>query len=304
MMIGTDMGITKPIFIIGSPRSGTSVLYSILAQHNELCWFSKSTLKKFVSKEYLDFIHLRRRIFDIRKLSYPLDDFGPRYFTTIEPPIELGYLWDEVFSGFWDCKIIEENISKILEIIKMTIDKHQNRRFIAKFPTLSIQIPHVLKIFPDAKFIHIVRDGRAVIQSMLKRAEENSNGFFGIPPKNKISEGKNKIQNHTAQWVDILNEIENSSKLLQNDQYFEIRFEDLVTKTEEHLQKLTEFCELNPFLYVYSKNGQTYNIEEKNKQSWEVLTIKKLDDPNEKYEKNNEIEKIILPTLKKYNYIN
>jgi len=305
MLKGIDVGIKKPIFVIGSPRSGTSVLYSILAQHNELCWFSKSTLKKFVSKTYLDFIYLRRRVFDIRKLKYPLDDFGPRYFTTIEPPIELGYLWDEVFSGFWDCNIIEKNIPKIFDLIKLTMKQNNKNRFLAKFPTLSIQIPSVLKVFPDAKFIHIIRDGRAVVQSMLKRSEESPNGFFGIPPRNysNMKEHDN-ITNHAIQWMDILDEIQKSSKNLSKQQFFEIKFEDLVSNPEEWLEKITKFCELNLYSYVYNKNGKIHNLEGKNSKSWEVLTMKKLEDPNLKYEIDEKMEKIILPTLKKFNYIN
>ena len=34
------MKIKKPIFIIGSGRSGTTILYRLLCLHPDLCWFS------------------------------------------------------------------------------------------------------------------------------------------------------------------------------------------------------------------------------------------------------------------------
>jgi len=41
-----ELEITKPIFIVGVPRSGTTLLYHLLGQHPSLAWFSKNTLEQ------------------------------------------------------------------------------------------------------------------------------------------------------------------------------------------------------------------------------------------------------------------
>ena len=41
----TSPEIRAPIFIIGAPRSGTSVLYEKLARHPDLAWISNITKK-------------------------------------------------------------------------------------------------------------------------------------------------------------------------------------------------------------------------------------------------------------------
>jgi len=78
----TDIEIKKPIFIVGVPRSGTTLLYTLLAQHPELGWFSKDTTIGLTTPEFFQFVCLRRRIFDMRNIPYPLLGFNNMMFTT------------------------------------------------------------------------------------------------------------------------------------------------------------------------------------------------------------------------------
>jgi len=300
--------IKKPIFIIGVPRSGTTVLDGILGQHPEIGWFSRRTLEKILSKEFLKFVYLRRRIFEMRKYDYPIDDFGPRFFTTVQPPVEAGYLWDEIFSGSWNVRITDDKVPFLKKIIIKTLVEDKKTRFLAKYPKLSIHISLIMKIFPDAKFIHIIRDGRAVVNSMIERSKENKYGYFGIPlgGLNQIHMISNdKIKKHALQWKLVIEKIKSDSKNLNPKQFLELKFEDFVVTPEQHLKKITEFCELEQFDYVYKKDGTIVNSEGKKAYGWEMMTIKELSDPNKKYTNNlniAEIEKHIGSTLKDLGY--
>jgi len=300
--------IKKPIFIIGVPRSGTTVLDGIIGQHPQVGWFSRRTLEKILSKEYLKFVYLRRRIFEMRKYDYPIDDFGPRFFTTVQPPVEVGYLWDEIFSGNWNAKIKDEKVPFLKKIILKTLEEDKKTRFLAKYPKLSIHIPLVTRIFPDAKFIHIIRDGRAVVNSMIERSKENKYGYFGIPLDglNQVHMlSHDKIKKHALQWKLVINKIKTDSKNLSPEQFIELRFEDFVTTPEEHLKKIDKFCELTSFNYVYKKDGKIVNSEGKKNNGWEMMTVKELADPNKKYTNfstNDEIEKHIGSILHELGY--
>ena len=46
---------------------------------------------------------------------------------------------------------------------------NNGRRLILKNPPNSTRIKQLLDIFPDAKFIHILRDGRTVVNSLINR---------------------------------------------------------------------------------------------------------------------------------------
>ena len=54
--ISEKLEIIKPIFIVGVPRSGTTLMYRLLGQHPSLAWFSTNTLKKFLTEDYLQAI--------------------------------------------------------------------------------------------------------------------------------------------------------------------------------------------------------------------------------------------------------
>lgn len=292
----------KPIFIVGAPRSGTSLLYRFLAQHNDLGWFSHNTVKNFLTEKFLRFISLRRRIFGLNNIPYPIGGFNPRFFSTIESPVEGGLLWDLVFQGDWDASISEQNLNIIKKTIKEILANKKKKRFLSKYPRNSIKIPLIDQAFPNSKFIHIVRDGRAVVNSMIRRSGEDPSGYFGIPLKTNDIQEMNKIQKHSVQWVQVIESIRNDAKYLQPDQFFEVKYEDLVRNTEECLDKITRFSDLPPSNYAYIKDGITKNIENKEPFCWELMTLEKIENKNLSHENDSEIEKYISNTLKDLGY--
>jgi len=236
-----NLEIKKPIFIVGVPRSGTTLFYRLLAQHPDVGWFSKRTVQKFLVPEYFQFMSLRRRIFDMRKIPHPIEAFNDVYFTTAEIALELGFLWDATFPGGWNCQISEENLSVLKKTILETLSQQNKKRFLSKFPKNAIRIPYLSKIFPGSKFIHIIRDPRAVVNSMLKRSKESFSGYFGIPLKEPNQSKKDVVEKHSLQWKQVIEEIRRASKNLENENFLEIRYEDLVSSTDENLKTITEF---------------------------------------------------------------
>jgi len=253
--------IKKPIFIVGVPRSGTSLLYLLLSQHPDLGCFTNNIIKKFLTDEYLKFVHLRRRIFELRKFPYPEDGFNERFFSNLEIPMEGGYLYDLVFKGSWDPKVSENNLAILKKTIIKTLSEQKRKRFLSKFPPNSIRINIINKIFQDAKFIHIIRDGRSVVNSLLERSKENPDGYFGIPLKTQETKSMNKIKKHALQWKQVIQEIRRTSKNLKKEQYMEIRYEDLIRSPDETLKNITEFCKLPQYHYVYEKDHCIFNNE-------------------------------------------
>jgi hypothetical protein len=92
------------------------------------------------------------------------------------------------------------------------------------------------RVFPNAKFIHIIRDGRDVAQSVLKLK-------WGPDDVIRAAEWWN---NHV--WVG-----RRMGAILGPEQYLEVRYERLVTNPEEQLRRCCEFLheEYSPQMLDY-----------------------------------------------------
>jgi len=287
--------IKKPIFIVGVPRSGTTLLYTLLAQHTALGWFSKDTTLSLYTPEYLRFVYLRRRIFDMRNFSYPLMGFNNKMFTTKSPPVELGFLYDEAFTGQWKCKISPENLDFLKETIVDTLNKMNRKRFLSKTPLNSMRIKALYQVFPDCKFLHIYRDPRAVVNSLLVRSVENPSGYIGIPLKNKINFTMSALRKHALQWKQVIEEIIQTAKDIPENQFKQIKYEELIDSPGNHLEEITKFCELEPFEYVFEKNGKVSNEECRGEILNRSLKVPQIENRNKQYKNEKEIMEVVSP---------
>jgi hypothetical protein len=126
--------IKNPLFIVGSPRSGTTVLGRLLGRHPELVEVREPRLIwKFGNDNKSDLL--------------TTSDLNPRIKKYIR--------------------------SKLAE--KAPAEK--GLRLLDKSPNNALRIPFILEIFPDAKFIHIIRNGYDVSLSIKGFWENKTSGL-------------------------------------------------------------------------------------------------------------------------------
>jgi len=103
--------------------------------------------------------------------------------------------------------------------------------FLEKSPNNSFNIDLIFKCFPDARFVHMIRDGRDVASSML--AAKSSWGRQWAPDHG-LEAG--------LEWVEAVSE----SRRLRDmtDRYIEVRYEDLLSNGCDTLGNLYDFLGL------------------------------------------------------------
>ncbi|KKL03546.1 hypothetical protein LCGC14_2625080, partial [marine sediment metagenome] len=127
------------IFVGGSPRSGTTLVQNILDSHPDI----------FGAPEFL---HLPD-IMNLRKKLYGSIDRG----------------WIDLICSYDD---VDKNICTQIENFFLPLaDKQECRFYSEKTPGNVLIFNDLLKLFPGAHFINVVRDPRAIIASMLKVGE-------------------------------------------------------------------------------------------------------------------------------------
>ena len=126
-----------PIFIIGSPRSGTSALARSLGEHNEL-WFSceASIFYHLFGADRLDDIYAR--------------EIDGQKWLHAEGVSREEFLW-----------------ATGLGINALYTGRSGGNRWIEKMPANTFMADVLADMFPGASFVHILRDGRRAVNSMV-----------------------------------------------------------------------------------------------------------------------------------------
>ena len=204
----------NPVFVIGSPRSGTTVLARSLAKHSEL-WTSGETYVLF----HLFGAGLAERAFD-RAMRIP----GPRF------------LRREDVSR-------EEFLASVgIGINALMTSRSEGLRWIDHTPHYTLIVDRLAEVFPGASFIHILRDGREVVHSMLN--------FVRSIPYPEVArfaerEGGWRTDFRTAceAWRD---HVEAATTFCDEhtDRATVLRYEDLVAAPEERFQHLHRFLRI------------------------------------------------------------
>ncbi|MEG4393229.1 sulfotransferase [Microcoleus sp. BROC3] len=146
----------KRIFLVGSPRSGTTMLQSLLAAHPEVISFPES---KF-------FHYLLYKKF-AGKLPGRLEAF---FKDEIHRP--------ELLQGFDDSQNVGNKVSWFVGVLDGLAAEQNKSIWLEKTPEHIYFIDDIERFLPDAKFIHILRNGMDTIAS-LHEATRSSHDLWG-----------------------------------------------------------------------------------------------------------------------------
>jgi hypothetical protein len=127
----------------------------------------------------------------------------------------------------------------------------RKRRFINKHPENSLRMGFIKAVFPDALFVHIIRDGHAVVASNYSRTQIDPFrrlwpfGQFPKPPCWRAILDKPPAVQFAYQWRDIVMFIRGfAAGQLSPRTYLEIRYESFCEDTRATVASVDKFCGL------------------------------------------------------------
>ncbi|GIV26784.1 MAG: hypothetical protein KatS3mg027_0598 [Bacteroidia bacterium] len=213
-------------FIFCTERSGSSLLNTILNQSPEILATSEELFALYLYPKY----H--------KKISYTEKEIK----TLVR---EFVYVSEKNLKMFFsDIKVFEENLMKHKEHLPYSFlvrliyfhffdlkDKLQLKLIVDKQIKFLYYIEDVLKIFPDSKYIILVRDVR---DNVLIRKSRNLDNTSDVVYMAGI-------------WNDTYKNVEYLFDKISKDKILVIHYEDLMKSTAEVIRKTCHFLEVNYF---------------------------------------------------------
>lgn len=213
--------LEKPIFVVGAPRSGTTLLQAALASHPD-CFSLPET--NFFSKVTPALIKDRRSQAPIGKRPIRIC-LNRNQAVILMKDLEVHLQTDLRIVEFFR----EQNdLYRIVDLFRHAISLFNSRdvpRLVEKTPKHVFFAKEIYQLFPDAKIVNIVRDPRDFAPSLLLMVK-------------KMNRPRRSLYSTCRIWRD-------SVKAAQKADLHTVRYEDMVENPATTLKKLFAFLELD-----------------------------------------------------------
>lgn len=261
------------IFIIGAPRTGSTLLYQLITNYLEVGYISNLIAKFY--KTPLMGVLLHKLLFSKKMHNNFKSEFGSTKNGGGISPSECGEFWyqflprDHHYIEFNEINQSNKSIAKealeklVLGWRKPVVFKNLNAGQRLRF---------IKELAMNCKFIWIRRDPTDTVQSILaarKKLGVSQNELWSIKPKNfKQLEKYSEIEMVVHQVYSLEKQIYTDLRSLYNDSYITIEYADLCENTQENMEKIADF------LSMPIKNGKkNEGIERLNESDFSKKTI-------------------------------
>lgn len=255
----TATKVHPPIFVVGHWRTGTTLLHELLildarfASPSTLHCFSPCDflLAEGVLKKYLWFLVPEKRPMDNMAAGWDKpqeDEFAlcllghPSPYADVafpnRPPVDPGSL---DLSGLTrgELSAWKRGLVRFLKMVQF----RDSRRLVLKSPPHTARIPVLLELFPDARFIHIVRDPYVVFPSTVNlwTAFAKKHGLQ-TPSRPELIEEK-----VFREFRIVYDRLEEAKRLIPAGHFTEVRYEDLTADVLGTMAKVYDQIGLGDF---------------------------------------------------------
>ena len=206
-----------PILVLGVRRSGTTLLRVMLDRHSELAVPDESYFVPQIADRHRGRIDVEAFVDDLRRL---------KTLREWEVPVE------EVRAHLRPGMPAGEAVAAVYE----TYAAHRGkRRFGDKTPMYMQHLRLLERLFPNARYVHLIRDGRDAALSFLAMPEGIVTRTWAHP---------RSAGDFACQWRSEVAAARTLGRRVGRERYLEIRYEALVAQPEQKLRRICEFAGL------------------------------------------------------------
>jgi hypothetical protein len=229
----------SPVFVFGTDHSGTTILYRMLAYHPDLAWLSQFSMRTGEIPG-----RSRRRMADrldplLQRLPHRWEKEESRLRRVLVPhPGEEASIWRFLLDE------VERDAARVRAHMTRFSWRHGGRRVLAKRPAFHRHLDLLREAFPQACFVHVVRDGRAVALSLrskevARRAERGREWLAG----------GDALEAAASYWVEVVEHARSTTEI----DLLEVRYEELCRDVHAVLRTLLLHIGLAPERFPFHR---------------------------------------------------
>jgi len=251
--------IDQRIFIVGCPRSGTTLLQTLLLQHSDILSFPESHF--FTKSQLYDF----SRKLNIKKYISNIYAYFSlkRWFNILQTKgfITPSFHYHLFTSGY---------VNQFIDSLDQNTLYNNKTIWIEKTPSHLYTIKTIQQYIPDAKFIHLIRRGEDVVASLYE-ATNNYPEIWG-----KAYTIQDCINRYNK-------DISISKKFKKNKNHFFIDY-DMLIESLDNIRELYDFLNLKAPNEIKIIPNKSIIMED---EKWKNNNLKKklVNTKNEKFKK-------------------
>lgn len=204
-----------PLLVLSSGRAGTTLLRSMLVAGGDLAIPPESQVMRTAIRRYLALQHIGWE--DISRLIIALFESSTNFDL-------WGVDLQPVHAAVFNVPPGDRSLAAIIDRVYLQYAAERFPRAEVwgdKSPINTLHLPLIHRAFPQARYLHLLRDGRDVIASMADRGRS--------------------IEVATRRWKVSVRQVLALEPRLSRSQFMEARYEDLVSRPEDTLKRICSF---------------------------------------------------------------
>jgi len=210
--------VPPPLLILGVSRSGTTLLRVLLDRNPQLAVPDESFFIPLLADRHLLRVDADDFLDDVRRLARVH---------------EWGVPLDKVRARLSDAMPIGRAIGTIYEVYA---EERGKPRWGDKTPMYMRHLPLLRRLFPDAQYVHLIRDGRDAAISFLSLPEGIAFRTWAHP---------RSTAEFACVWRTEVAAARRHGRRVGEGRYLEVRYEDIVSGAEAVLRRICAFAGLS-----------------------------------------------------------
>jgi len=244
-----------PLFLLGAARSGTSLLYKCLCLHPDAAWVS-NWVRRYPAAPRLGVLNRLPARFPKARTAVWFGGGGNAYvYGTPRRLAERVFPMPVEGEPFFNRHGVAppggddtDGPSTLAAAVASVTRASGGRVFVSKRIAHNWRVPRLVASFPSARFVELVRDGRAVAYSLSRVDWWESSELVWLPgtPADWHRQGMDPWELCARNWVAELDAIAGGLGQVEPPRRLRIAYEDFVSAPTDVLDEVAGFAGLPP----------------------------------------------------------